>query len=115
MRIPSKAMNASEVKPNDKRVKVFGTVVSLTAGEGKIVIDDGSAPVELFLNNLDLIEKLDSYKPGDQLVAIGWAGESGIDAEIIRKIKGFEPSRYKQVLEVWKNVRSEDKQPEADS
>ena len=115
MRIPTKARAASEVKPDDKRVKVFGTVVSVTSGEGKLVLDDGSAPVELFLNNLDLIEKLDAYKPGDQIVAIGWAGDTGIDAEIIRKIKGFDPSRYKQVLEVCRNVRSEDKQPEANS
>lgn len=110
MRIPTKARTASEVTPEDKRVKVFGTVVSITAGEGKLVLDDGSASVELFLNNLDLIEKLDAYKPGDQIVAIGWAGTSGIDAEIIRRIHGFDPNRYKQVLEVWKNVRSEDKQ-----
>lgn len=110
MRIPTKARTASEVTPEDKRVKVFGTVVAVTSGEGKLVMDDGSASVELFLNNLDLIEKLDAYKPGDQIVAIGWAGATGIDAEIIRRINGFDPNRYKQVLEVWKNVRSENKQ-----
>jgi hypothetical protein len=110
MRIPTKARTVSEVKPGDKRVKVFGTVVSVAAAEGKLVLDDGSATVELFLNNLDLIEKRDAYKPGDQIVAIGWAGASGIDAEIIRRINGFDPNRYKQVLEVWKNVRSENKQ-----
>jgi len=109
MRIPTKARTASEVSPEDKRVKLYGTVVSVSPGEGKLVLDDGSSSIELFLNNLDLIEKLDSYRPGDQVVAIGWAGSSGVDAEIIRKVKGFEPSRFRQTLEVWKNVRSEDK------
>lgn len=106
-RIPSKSKLAAEIGPNDKRVRVCGTVVSVNPDEGKMIMDDGTAPVDVFLNNLDLIEQVKTYKPGDQVLAIGWASASGIDGEVVRAIHGLDPDRYKQVLEVWRNVRSE--------
>ena len=114
MRIPSKSRLVSELAPKDKRVRVYGTLVSVNSDEGKIIVDDGTASVDVFLNNLDLIEKIKSYKPGNQIIVVGWAGESGVDGEVVRKISDFDPDRYKQVLEVWKNVRSENEQPGTD-
>ncbi|MBR9680901.1 MAG: hypothetical protein GOU98_03705 [Candidatus Altiarchaeota archaeon] len=121
IRIPTKSKFANEITPKDKRVKVYGTIVSINKEEGKFIIDDGSGSVGVFLNSLDLIEKLDTYKPKDQVVVIGWASQtgvgpaSGVDCEIVRKITGFDPSRYKHVLEVCRHVSSNNERPEDSS
>ena len=106
----SKSRLVAELNPQDKRVKVFGVVISINKGEGRLSIDDSTGTTDVLLNDVELIEKLDQYKQGDQIVVIGWANPQGIDGEVIRKISGFDPSRYKQVLEVWKNVRSKNEQ-----
>jgi len=95
-----------ELTESDGRVKLFGTVVAVDTESGKISIDDSTGVVEIFFNSLDIIEKLKQYKVGDQIVVVGWVAEGGIDGEILRRVRGFEPSRYKNVLEVWKDVRS---------
>ena len=118
IRIPTKTKFAKEITPKDKRVKVYGTIVSINKEEGKFIIDDGSGSVGVFLNSLDLIEKLDSYKPEDQVIVIGWASQTGVgpaggvDCEIVRRIKGFDPVRHKHVLEVCKHVSSSNERPE---
>jgi len=89
-----------------KRVKIFGTIVGIEPANGKIVVDDSTGVVDVFFNTLEVIEKLENYRVGDNVMVIGWATESGIDGEILRRVKGFEPNRYKNVLEVWENVRS---------
>ena len=107
MRLPSKSKVIKELSPSDRRVKVFGTVLSVNKEEGKVMLDDGTGSVEIILNNLELIEKLDSYRQGDTVMVIGWANPSGVDCEVLRKVAGFDPSRYRQVLEVLKDVRRE--------
>ncbi|MBR9679598.1 MAG: hypothetical protein GOU99_00945 [Candidatus Altiarchaeota archaeon] len=102
----------NETKPADKRVRVYGTVVSVEQDNGKIIIDDGSGSKSVFFNSIEMIERLESYKPGVQVTVIGWAGESGIDGEILRRVKGFEPENYKNILEVWKNVWSKTERSE---
>ncbi|MBR9689781.1 MAG: hypothetical protein GOV01_02720 [Candidatus Altiarchaeota archaeon] len=114
-RVPAKSKMASEIVPGNERVKVLGTLVSIAKDKKKVVVDDGGASVEIQLNSLDLVDKLSQYRPGDQVMVIGWTSKTGIDGEILRKISGFDPSRYKQVLEVWKNARSEDGGPETAS
>ena len=106
-RVPAKSKMASEIVPGNERVKVLGTLVSIAKDKKKVVVDDGGASVEIQLNSLDLVDKLSQYRPGDQVMVIGWTSQTGVDGEILRKISGFEPSRYKHVLEVWKNARSE--------
>jgi len=116
IRIPAKPKLAKEVTPKDKRIKVYGTVVSISKDDRKLVIDDGSGSIGVFLNQLSLIEKLDQYQPGDQMMAIGWANPAGgVDGEIIRRIRQFDPVRYKQILEVCNSVSGSDEGPEGPS
>ena len=105
-RQPSINKLISDISSGDKRVKIFGVVVSVNKEQGKLLVDDSTKTTPVLLNDLSLIGKLDQYQQGEQIMVIGWANPQGIDGEIIRKIEGFDPSRYKQVLEVWKNVRS---------
>jgi len=105
-RWPSVARKVKEISQEDKRVKIFGTIVGIEPANGKIVVDDSTGVVDVFFNTLEVIEKLENYRVGDNVMVIGWATESGIDGEILRRVKGFEPNRYKNVLEVWENVRS---------
>lgn len=103
---PSRSAGADEVEAaGDRRVRVYGTVVSLEEAEGKLVLDDGGTSIEVFLNNPAVRERLEDYQPGDQLMVIGRGTDSGMEGEIIRRIAGYEPSRYKQVTEVWRNVQ----------
>ncbi len=110
MRQVSRSRLVSELSPQDRRVKLCGVVIEVSKEEGRLVLDDGTGTTNVLLNNLDLIERLDSYRQGDQLMVIGWANPQGVDGEVIRRIEGFDPSRYKQVLEVWKDVRGKDEQ-----
>ena len=111
-RWPAVLRTIQSIRESDKRVRVYGTVVSKDSGEGKIVIDDGTGTKNVFFNSLDLIEKIEQYKPGVQVVVIGWAVESGLDGEILRRVKGFEPENYQNILEVWENVWSKTERPE---
>ena len=114
-RWPAISRTIKGIKEEDKRVKIFGVIVSMEPASGKISIDDSTGVIDVFFNSLEVIEKLEQYKVGDQVMVIGWATEAGIDGEILRRIRGFEPSRYKNVLEVWENVRSKIEQSPSDS
>ncbi len=105
-RLPSKSVFISEIKSKDDRVKLCGKIVSINQENGSLSIDDSTSKVEVFLNNLELKKNIKKYKSEDQIMVIGWAKPTGVDVEVLRKIEGFDSARYKQVLEVWKNVRS---------
>ncbi len=75
----------------DRRVRLVGTV-SKKAGNGAIVLDDGSdGKAEVFFDNLDLIERIEKeYSVGDYILVTGLVvprdgGSFDISGEIIRK------------------------------
>lgn len=105
----SRSEIASDVKSKDGRVRVYGTVVSVSENAEKFVLDDGTSSIDVLLNNGDLAKKFSTYRPGDQVMVIGAASSSGVEAGIIRSIKNFNPDRYRTVLEVWENVQSKNR------
>jgi len=105
-RWPAVSKTIRKLSVDDKRVKIFGVIVGMEPASGKITVDDSTGTVDVFFNSLEVIDRLEQYKIGDRVMVIGWVTESGIDGEILRRVTGFEPSRYKNVLEVWEDVRS---------
>ncbi len=100
-RWPSISKLVKDLSEDDKRVRIFGTIVSIEHATGTIAVDDGTGAIKVFFNSLDIIEKLENYKVGDQVMVIGWVTSSGIDGEIIRRIEGFDPKLYVDVLSIW--------------
>jgi acetyl-CoA carboxylase alpha subunit len=111
-RIPSKTVLSKDAGREEGRIRLYGKI---EAKEGDFLrIDDGAGSVGVFLNNPVLRELLDKYSPGDPVVVIGWSKNGRTEAEIIRRVEGFDPERYRQVIEVLKDVRSEDIQTGTD-
>ncbi|MBR9681517.1 MAG: hypothetical protein GOV00_01825 [Candidatus Altiarchaeota archaeon] len=95
-----------------ERVKIAGTLIGVNAVEGGLKMDDGTGMVDVIFKDPKMKEKIETYNSGDQLVVIGRVSEapSKMEGEILRKIVGFDSDRYRQVLEVWKDVRSKIKE-----
>lgn len=99
-----------DISRDDEKVKIAGTIISVDSVKHQIKVDDGTGMLDIAFKSPGMDEKIERYNSGDQVVVIGWPhreGGEGLDGDILRKITGFEPDRYRQVLEVWQNVRSE--------
>ena len=112
MDLPAISKTIKELQKGE-RVKIAGTVIGVDAVEGGLKIDDGTGMVDVVFKAQALKEKVEAYNSGDQVIIIGHVKDGPgkpMDGEIIRKTEGFDSDRYRQVLEVWKDVRSKIKE-----
>ncbi len=108
MDAPAVSKPINELKEGE-RVKIAGVIIGVDAVEGRLKIDDGTGMVDAVFKAPFLKEQVGTYSSGDQVVVIGRTNDGPkkpIEGEVVRKTEGFDPDRYRQVLEVWKDVRS---------
>ncbi|HDR53326.1 MAG TPA: hypothetical protein ENN60_01470 [archaeon] len=107
---PAVAKVIKDILPTDGRVKIAGTIISVDSTKGAIKVDDGTGMTDITFKAPGMVPKIERYNSGDQVVVIGWParkGEEGLEGDILSRVTGFEPDRYRQVMEVWEHVRSE--------
>ena len=88
----------SEIKEDDIRVRLLGTVVSQT---GIIMIDDGTGMIK--------INTEESLSNGDRVLVIGRVsiktdGQKEIDAEIVKMVNEIDIDLYKEVKKLKKQI-----------
>lgn len=99
-----------------EKVKIIGTLIGVDAVKGYLKIDDGTGMLDVVFKEIGMKQLVETYNSGDQLMIIGRVTEAHrMDGEILRKITGFDSDRYRQVLEVWKDVRSKIKESNGSS
>ena len=101
---PAVSKVIKDIDREDEKVKIAGTIISVDSVRHQIKVDDGTGTVDITFKSPGMDEKIEKYNSGDQVVVIGWPppkGGTGLEGDILRKITGFEPDRYRQVLEVW--------------
>ena len=87
--------------PQGTRVRLMGTIVAKQIADGMVRIDDGTGQVDVFFDQLELIEKLGQYKEGDRIIVVGWSMDTGISGDIIKSAQGVDLELYEQVQEKW--------------
>jgi len=83
------------------RVRLMGTIVSREPAEGKLRLDDGSGQVEVFFDQLELLEAIGKYKEGDRVFVAGWATEAGVSGDAISSAAELDLSLYERVNKLW--------------
>ncbi len=88
----------SEIKEDDIRVRLLGTVVTQT---GIIMIDDGTGMIK--------INTEESLSNGDRVLVIGRVsiktdGQKEIDAEIVKMVNEIDIDLYKEVKKLKKQI-----------
>jgi len=93
-RFPTIEKKISEIGPEDVRVAIIGTVVD--KGEGKIVIDDGSGSIAVFLDDGKNLET------GKFLRIVGRVNKDdlSINAEAVQDFSKFNLDLYKKLKEI---------------
>jgi len=94
-RFPTVEKKISEISPEDIRVAVIGTVVD--KGDGKIVIDDGSDNINVFLDDENKLET------GKLLRIVGRVNKDdlSISAEAVQDFSKFNLELYKKLKELY--------------
>ncbi len=90
-----------------KRVRIYGKIVAMNPAEAKVTVDDGTAATDVFLNSIELLDRMHEFSIGDFVLVIGWPIENGIDCEIMAKVnpgEDFNPHVYIDAVEVIWNV-----------
>lgn len=103
-RRPAIEKRIREVEPSlDRRVRIVGTVISKDTANGMVVLDDSTGKVNVFFDDLKVIEKLDSYKEGDPALVVGRISQTAegfdINGEVIRSVKGLDFGLLEKVRE----------------
>lgn len=100
-----------------EKVKIVGTIIGVDAIKGHLKIDDGTGMLDVVFKEIGMKQIVETYNSGDQLMVIGKVTEAPhkMEGELLRKITGFDSDRYRQVLEVWKDVQSKIKESNGSS
>lgn len=93
------------------RFRLMGTIVAKQAAEGMLRIDDGTGQIDVFFDQLELIEKLGQYKEGDRVIVIGWSMDTGVSGDIIKSARDLDLGLYEQVQLKWSEVAPAEEEP----
>lgn len=69
-RNPAKERKISEIT-DERRVRLYGTVIGKEPSNGLITIDDGTGRVNVFFDDLTIVETLEGFADGEQVLVVG--------------------------------------------
>lgn len=110
LRYPAVEKKISEIRlEEDRRVRLIGTVITKDADNGLIVVDDGTAKVNVYFDRVELVEKLGEYKEGQLVTVVGLVvqvpGGFDISGEVIKGTKLPNLELKGKVDALWKKFR----------
>lgn len=98
-RLPAVSRQVAEIRPEDIRVSILGTVIDKQ--EGTLVIDDGTGRVHVTVEE-PITEAGRLVRVFGRVIPLENGAE--LHGELIQDMTGLDMELYKQVEELWKRL-----------